>query len=703
MKILNRIKPLLLLSFTFLVFRLDAVADNITHSTKFLITHLSNLDSILSNEALFQPINQKLLNAGKTSDQVWLKLEPKTLAKLEEKYFLEIDNPSIDTIIYYVFQEGKLVHEGLVGENLPFFERPQKVSNFQLEFPNTRTTEVFIRISSEDQIIFSLNARNAEDTQTKNEHTLAFYGLYAGIMLGLFLYNLFLLFSTKEKLYFWYVLHTLFVFLNQAALQGFAYQYFWPEQPWFHNVSKYLFTCLVSIAGIEFFRIFLHTQEKTPKYDRILVGTIWIYALIIVLSLSGFISVTYYAVLPIQAVIPFFILFLSAKFAIQGYKPARIYLIAWSFLILGVVAYVLKDVGILPYNWFTIHAILIGSAFEVILLSFALANKLKILTKEKEASQLEALRMAQKNEQLVLEQNSLLEKQVLARTEELNNTNKSLSLTLNNLQNTQTQLVESEKMASLGQLTAGLAHEINNPINFVCANILPLKRDLEDLIQIIDEVEAEADAEHKNIIHRKKEKLDYEYIIKEIGDLMNGMEDGANRTVEIVRSLRTFSRVDEQDLKFANIEEGLNSTLVLLNSSMGGTIEVHKDFGNVAEVECYPGKLNQVFMNFLSNAIYSIKTRYQQNYGGAISIKTWEDETHVHITFEDNGVGMNEETKTKIFEPFFTTKPVGEGTGLGLSIVYRIIESHQGRLSVNSELNKGAKFILSLPKMHHQI
>lgn len=260
---------------------------------------------------------------------------------------------------------------------------------------------------------------------------------------------------------------------------------------------------------------------------------------------------------------------------------------------------------------------------------------------------------------------------------------------------TQKQLVQSEKMASLGMLTAGIAHEINNPINFVSANVKPLRQDIADLLTVLrayEETAAAADLKER-FAHAEavKARLDLPYTLKEIDTLLDGIEEGASRTAAIVRDLRNFSRLDEDDLKLANVHEGLDSTLTLLGRKAGGRITVTKQYGHVPDIECYPGKLNQVFMNVLSNAIDAIEGE------GRIDIVTETDDGHAVIKISDTGCGMSEDTVANLFQPFFTTKEVGQGTGLGLSISFGIIEKHKGSIHVDSKPGVGTTFTIRLP------
>jgi signal transduction histidine kinase len=277
----------------------------------------------------------------------------------------------------------------------------------------------------------------------------------------------------------------------------------------------------------------------------------------------------------------------------------------------------------------------------------------------------------------------------------LGSTNEQLQATVEDLKATQEQLVQSEKMASLGQLTAGIAHEINNPINFVTANIQPLKEDLQDILRVLgryDDLVREKGLQNEfKEIEALKQEAQIDYTLKEVTDLLRGIEDGATRTSEIVKGLRNFSRLDQNVYRKANLNESLESTLTLLHSSYKNRIEIVREFGQLQEVDCYPGKINQVFMNLLSNAIQAIPEQ------GKIFITTSQLEDCVRISIRDTGTGMSDDVRKKIFDPFFTTKDVGKGTGLGLSISFGILQKHRGDIDVFSEVGKGTEFVITIP------
>ena len=251
---------------------------------------------------------------------------------------------------------------------------------------------------------------------------------------------------------------------------------------------------------------------------------------------------------------------------------------------------------------------------------------------------------------------------------------------LESLRSTEAQLVHSEKMAALGKLVAGVAHELNNPIGFIYANVDHLRRYLGTLRKVFTATELSPDLAGRGA--KAFETLDR---------VIESCADGVNRIKVIVKGLRTFSRLDEAELKTVDIHEGIDSTLALLEHYLKDRVEVHRNFGDLLPLECYAGQLNQVFMNLLTNASDSIVEQ------GDIWIDTSIEDENARISIRDSGSGIKPEDINRIFDPFFTTKEVGKGTGLGLSISYGIVERHEGRIEVESEEGKGSTFTVIVP------
>lgn len=298
------------------------------------------------------------------------------------------------------------------------------------------------------------------------------------------------------------------------------------------------------------------------------------------------------------------------------------------------------------------------------------------------------------------------EEEALRRSEaQLRQQAQQLRQTIGELKQAQTQLVQAEKMSSLGQLVAGIAHELNNPVGFIHGNLCYAREHIEALLGLIACYQRHY-SQPAPELQAHIEQIELEFLQEDLPRMFQSMQVGAERIRQIVLSLRTFSRLDEAEIKPINLHEGLDSTLMILQNRLKGSrinlpIQVLKDYGELPLVECYGGPLNQVFMNLLSNAIDAVEEQVirQPEMAPCIWIQTrlLENE-RVQIAIRDSGTGMAPATVDQIFNPFFTTKPPGKGTGLGLSISYQIItERHGGRLTCSSEAGQGSEFVIEIP------
>jgi signal transduction histidine kinase len=629
----------------------------------------------------------------------------------DSAFFLGLNYSYISQLwLYKTDSNNKLSLINYTGNITAFDSRLVNDVNFIFPFkilPSEKQTYYFKVISKHPlELPITVSDNNGGNASSFLQHFIV--GVYLGIIISILLYNLFLFFSTKDRSYFVYVVYLFFLGFAQITYGGWSFQYLWPSFPSINLYAVVVTSGFAGICGVVFGKLFLNSSYFTPKLNKVLSGLIVIYVISII---AIFFKQTFlgYLILDINgSLVGIFLLITSIIIIKKGYRPAYFYLFAWSFFLLGLIVFTLRNMGIIPTTDFTRSLLYFGSAIEVILLSVALADRINILKKEKEQSQAEALQQARENEKLVSEQNIILENKVEQRTHELKESNNQLSDALNNLKDTQTQLVEAEKMASLGQLTAGIAHEINNPINFVKSNIHPLRLDVKDLTEVLNAYNELHTLNDQNAFKQKlsaieelKEDMDVPFIQKEIDSLIIGIEEGAERTAEIVRGLRTFSRIDEAALKTVNIHDGILSTIVLLKNNIPYYVNLVKEFNADGEIECFPGKLNQVFMNIITNAIQAIKAKPVKTDEEAITIKTSDIENdQIEIRIKDSGPGMTEDTMHRIFEPFFTTKDVGEGTGLGMAIVFKIIQKHAGHINIISAPNEGAEFIITLPKKY---
>ncbi len=287
------------------------------------------------------------------------------------------------------------------------------------------------------------------------------------------------------------------------------------------------------------------------------------------------------------------------------------------------------------------------------------------------------------------------EQQLMMAHAELEKSNLEVINMFSELKSTQSKMLHSEKMASIGQLAAGVAHEINNPMGFITSNLGSLEKYISKILTYMSSLEKTLASHEDSTVCEEcselKHQLKIDYIRQDIGDLIKESLDGANRVKKIVQNLKSFSRVDEVKMQEADINDCLETTLNIVWNELKYKAEVKKEYGETPLIKCYPQELNQVFVNLLINAAHAIRER------GVIGIRTFVEDSLIKISISDTGIGIPEENLSRLFEPFFTTKEVGKGTGLGLSISYDIVKKHKGEILVESEEGKGSIFTVCLP------
>jgi signal transduction histidine kinase len=302
-----------------------------------------------------------------------------------------------------------------------------------------------------------------------------------------------------------------------------------------------------------------------------------------------------------------------------------------------------------------------------------------------------------------------LEQKVAARTQALTSALQEVQQAQQQLQNSQLKIIQSEKMSALGNLVAGVAHEINNPVGCIVGNVRFVEDAIDDLFSLIDLYQQQF-TQPNELIDKQLKAIDLEYLRQDLPKLVRSMKDGGDRITSISKSLRTFSRADSDQKQSFKLQDGIDSTLLILRHRLKANeqrpeIEIITEYSDILLIDCFPGQLNQVFMNILANAIDALEESNQgRNFTeieinpNQIWIKTIAEADQVKITIADNGNGISEEVRSRIFDHLFTTKEVGKGTGLGLAIAHQIIvEKHGGTIVVNSEIGKGTEFVISIP------
>lgn len=641
----------------------------------------------VATKGVFNPCTTDVPNLPVSKNAHWLRFNIRNNSD-EPQLLLSVPYAEIDEIDLYLVGEGMIRHLARTGRSRDITERKGHDHEFMFDLPVApgQRAEFLLRVRGFKPIHVPLMVSDQRaGAQARSERNM-FFGAYAGIMLVMALYNLFVYFSTRDKSYFFYVLYILVISAAQLTFLGLGPTEVFGGSAWLGSRYSILFALLAVVLGMEFARRFIGTKVIVPKLHKFVPVFYVLVGLNMALYLFGDPWVGYQVAQAITGWTAIYLLVLTITAWRKGSRAAGFFLLAWAAFLIGVVVFILKDAGGLPFTQMTQYAMPFGSAVEGVLLSFALADRINVLRKEKERSQAQALASAQENARITRDQNVILEQKVTERTEQLQQS-------LDQLKQAQSQLVEAEKMSSLGQLTAGIAHEINNPINYIRSNIAPLKRDMADLLEVLGAYRAHGAPQQVSAL---EQQLGLDETIKEVGDILHSMEEGANRTAEIVRGLRSFSRLDEGDLKSVDVNDGIRSTLNILGPQLKDRVQVEQDLNAVEPLECFPGKLNQVFMNMLNNATQAVIARHGDR-GGLIRVISEQAEGHTVISILDNGIGMKPEVRARVFEPFFTTKAVGEGTGLGLSIAHSIIEKHNGRIEVDSVENEGSMFRIILP------
>ena len=374
-----------------------------------------------------------------------------------------------------------------------------------------------------------------------------------GITLVMALYNLVLFIILRDRSYLYYVSYIIFLGLSQVLQRGYGTNFFVSEKGILNNY-------LIPIVRVGFgFSVLLFAAEFL-QLKRILKSYIYLYYLLYVLYtialmavIAGKVTFAYDMITLTAGLMAISLLAIGSVLYFKGFKPSKFFMYGWGLFLITMLISIARNRGFIVHNSFTINIIIYSSVVQLVLFSIALADRINFYRRQNTEAQLLSLTIAKENERLITEQNILLETEVNARTQQLINTNQDLSKMIENLKSTQMKLVETEKMASLGQLTAGVAHEINNPINFVSANVKPLRLDFLEIFALIDKYnDAGINPDKKELLDtaaKYSKTIDLDFIKEEILSLLDGIEEGASRTTEIVQSLRSFSRTDELILK----------------------------------------------------------------------------------------------------------------------------------------------------------
>ena len=654
----------------------------------------------------WSPFEAAVPNLGLDDEVKWVRLtlDPRS----ESGQLIEIQNAGIDELTGFMVCDGKVVasyDRGVVDQH-NWDASLGTYPTFPIPLVQCDELVLLFRMKSAKPILLPVRIAGPREVLRDSHQRDVLFAAYFGVILVMLLYNLFLFFSVGDRSYLEYSLFILMIGGTQFVLNGYGSFFILDAPPWLNLRMTHFFGVFSGLTTIVFVQNFLRLSRYVPWLHKLLNFYFVVYLIAFVLATTGQL-IWSYNLINFCAVAIFFFIPGAIITMRKGYSPAKYFLLAFAIFIVAVLVFVLKDAGIIPYNQWTFFALPLGSAIEMVLLSLALASRINQLKKESATAREEQLRISQLNERMVREQNTVLEERVRDRTADLEEMNSTMRSTLEELQTAQQQLVQSEKLASIGQLTAGIAHELNNPINFVSSSAQSLRRDFQDMNAVVDSVkslnpESEDLAGSVVAIKQQLAQLDIDFTQKEIDELLKGIEDGTTRTAEIVKGLRIFSRMDGDNFIQAQLNELIESTLIILRSNLKETAVVQCELAaDLPPVTCQPGRLNQVFMNIVTNAAQAMEGLGRDAEENVVQVKTSRVESigqsWVEVRIKDCGVGMSETVKSQIFDPFFTTKPVGEGTGLGLSIVTGILSDHNAEVEVESQEGVGTEFIIRFP------
>ncbi|MGL1889054.1 MAG: sensor histidine kinase [Reichenbachiella sp.] len=599
----------------------------------------------------FKPCQVESPNFQSTSSSFWLKF--KISSKSKERFFIDIGSSFIDQITVFELDDGgTLISKRESGDELAFDHREIQISNFTFEIKPkiNKIYTYYIRVNSAQPLFFPLRVGSYKNVIEHAHKEDFIQGLYFGFMILILLYNLFLYVSIRENIYLYYVAYVLSMTSFMAAVNGFMFEYLWPTTPWI-NEYVVVFAGLTMITATLFTQQFLHTKEKHPKLH---LGTHTFTVLGAVTCILTFTDFYTQGLLISQIgllLMAVCYLYLGIQFNIQGYKPASFYLLAWGVLLVGIIAAILESLNIVPVMDY-VNAMQIGSAAEVLLLSFALGEKINDYKLQKDEAQVFALSEIEKSRILTLEQNSILEQKVHKRTKEIAMRNDEL-VNLN-----------KEKDTLMGVV----AHDLRTPLNQIKGFI--------------------------HLISMSENNLNQSQI-----EFLNEMNTSADRLTQMTSRILDLNAIEAKKINLKidtyNISNIVNNVLKYFKTTAKEKgIEIHftvngdNHFANIDK-----NYLIQVLENLVSNAVKFCSENSQ------INLRVLSEEGMIQIEVEDDGPGISQEDQKLMFKRYQTlsARPTGgeSSTGLGLSIAKKYIEAMNGEIYCVSQEGRGTKFILN--------
>lgn len=693
---------------------------------------------------------------GYTRSAYWLRLALHNSSDRAIEQIIELAYARISDLQFHQPTAEGGYRTTATGSVTPWATRayPSRHFVFPVTLPPHSDQVFYFRLQSNSPLIVpaQLWAPEAFHAYERNDYVAQAW--YFGMSMAMVLFNLLLFIALRDTIYFLYVFFVTSCALTFADQNGLAKEFLWPDSPTWLDFSTDIGYSISLLALLLFMRKMLDTRVAVPKTDRLiklLAGLYLLSPLAFALSYKNFVApaaVTYFLTVPV-------IFGVGLYCARQGQRSAIYFLAAFSMLLVAGAITSLRGWGLLPSNTLTVNALQFGSALEMLLLAFALADRFNEIRREKAKAQHEALQAQQQLVENLQSSERLLEVSVEQRTAELMASNTALEATLDDLRATQAQLIRTEKMASLGQLVANVAHEINTPIGAVKSSGRSVADALDDALENIPRLFERLDQGERDLfselIHRAREpkallsSREERALVREvareleqvsIGDARNkasilvqlgahlalanylplvrhaevdfilttannvaliinstsNINTAVDRVSKIIFALKSFTRSDSSnEMTDASLQNGIETVLTIYQNQIRQGTKLIRQFEDVPPLRCLPNELHQVWTHLIHNALQAMK------YQGTLTmgLRRVGDEALVRVG--DSGCGIPDAIRPRIFEPFFTTQPPGEGSGLGLDIVKKIIHKHRGRIEVNSEVGVGSTFSVFLP------
>ena len=581
-------------------------------------------------------LDNSLLSGG-SAKTYWFKMKIKNDA---QNQYLVIEDGSIDYLDVYFVKDSKFIRHIALGDLRSFKEREVKVPDFVYLLPQD-SFDCFIRIENNVDFKTSLFVSSFYYVIERFQHSNLLWGAYLGILFVLIVYNFFIYLSTNEKAILWYVFYLFFLILSTSGLKGFAFQYLWQDKAYI-NFFLPSFTSMCLILIILFVCSLLQIRKYEHKAFIVLKGFIALYILTIILNFIEFTEVWLIIQLS-STLLSLYLFVLAFKIHLKGQPIAKYFLLTWSLHLILIVLFVLQVKGYISYNSFLSNGLFFGSAIEATLLSLVVGYKIRMLRVQKEAAEEREITRQEEQRSFLVEQ----------------------------------------------------AHEIKNPIHLAASYVGVLARNLgyyNDLLAHYKQLGKEGvDVEKKREeIEKFEDVIKIELVKKELLDGVNSVEMAFNRIKDIANNYNLDPELNQS----TDVNKCIRDTLLIFRKESLDTIEIIEELGEIPEIFSYKGKLNQVIINLIKNAIEAIEEKPVLK-NEFIFISTRFQSEKLIIRIKDTGVGMSEELKGKVFNKFYTTK--AGGTGLGLGVCKKIIENHKGCIHIESEIGKGTEFVVELP------